>query len=138
MVAHWPLEPAVEVRVLVSQQIAGRCKGCMGGSYPLRGGSNPRPATKIKITMYTLIRKRDKFTFKGSAYKNVRYKMDGNTVTEFPPEIGCGIIVFNQVVGIMVDYWRTTIIKTIKKINDNEYIVQTKNSEYKVLRDLKK
>jgi hypothetical protein len=87
--------------------------------------------------MYTLIRKRDEFTFNGDSYKNVRYKMDGNIVTEFPPEIGCGIIVFNQVFGIVIDYWQTTTIKSIEKISDDEYIIQTKNSEYRVLRDLK-
>ena len=82
--------------------------------------------------MFKLIRKRDNFTFEGDTYKNVRYKMDGNNITEFPPEIGCGIIVFNQLSGIVIDYWQTTIIKSVEKINDNKYIIQTKNSEYSV------
>lgn len=85
--------------------------------------------------MYTLIRKGDNLTFKGEAYKNVRYKTSGNDITEFPPEIGCGIIVFNQVFGIVIDYWRTTIVKSIKKINDDEYMIHTKNSTYNVKRN---
>ena len=82
--------------------------------------------------MYTLIRKRDNLRLEGLKFQNIRYKVGGNTLTDFPPEIGCGMVVWSR----LRDAWQTTIVKSIEKINDDEYIVHTKNSTYNVKRKI--
>lgn len=83
--------------------------------------------------MYYLVRKDDNLAFIKTNFKNIDFKESGNVLTDFPPKVGCGIIIYDS----LPDMWQTTIIESVQKISDDKYSFETKNSSYYIVRNFK-
>ena len=80
---------------------------------------------------YKLTRHRDRLTHIRKNFKSVLIHNDKpNEAFDFPPQIGHSIVVYSNI----WDYWQTTEVKSVEKINDNKYSFTTLNSIYTVER----
>lgn len=80
---------------------------------------------------YKLVRERDGLMILARNFMSVTIHKDmDNDLNEFPPRVGDSVVVYNS----MFDNWQTTIIKSVEKINEDEFKFITKNSNYTITR----
>lgn len=76
--------------------------------------------------MYVLIRERDHLIIKHNHFKNIHFEEGGNRITDYPPEVNASIFMYDSITCS----WQTTLVKSVKKIDENNYEIKTENSNY--------